>query len=472
MNKNQLFRKIPKMDVLLMQEAVQKMVNAYGYDSVLDTLRKELERTRSELAECTDECQADACIERLTENTEKELQRLYSPHLKKVLNGTGTILHTNLGRAPIEKRLLMEAVSEVCGYSNLEYDLENGGRGNRGEAIEKLLCEITGAEAAVIVNNNAAAVLLVLNALAEGGEVIVSRGELVEIGGHFRIPDVMKLSGAKLIEVGTTNKTRLPDYENAVTGETKAFLKVHTSNYRVVGFAESVDASELCGLSRNKCDDVQECVSSIPVIEDLGSGALIDLNQYGLPGEPVVQGVLKKGVDVVCFSGDKLLGGPQAGVVVGQKCYIDKMRSNPYYRTMRIDKLTAAVLERVLLEYRSEIRAVQNIPVLRMMTKKPMDVEQDAKKLKRMLKRAGFTGECELCPCESQVGGGSLPLTTIPSMAVSIVPEGISVEEFEQKMRELPIPVIGRIEHGRFLLDMRTFEMEYASGFVKELTKE
>lgn len=472
MNKNQLFRKIPKMDVLLMQEAVQKMVNVYGYDSVLVTLRKELERMRSELAECTDESQADACIERLTENAEKELQRLYSPHLKKVLNGTGTILHTNLGRAPIDRKLLMEAVSEVCGYSNLEYDLENGSRGNRGEAIERLLCEITGAEAAVIVNNNAAAVLLVLNALAEGGEVIVSRGELVEIGGYFRIPDVLKLSGAKLVEVGTTNKTRLSDYEKAVTEETKAFLKVHTSNYRVVGFAESVDASELCGLNRNKCEEVQKCEAFIPVIEDLGSGALIDLNQYGLPGEPVVQDALKRGVDVVCFSGDKLLGGPQAGIVVGKKCYIDKMRSNPYYRTMRIDKLTAAVLERVLLEYRSEIRAVQNIPVLRMMTKKPMDVEQDAKKLKRMLKRAGFAGECELCPCESQVGGGSLPLTTIPSMAVAIVPEGISVEEFGQKMRELPVPVIGRIECGRFLLDIRTFEIEYASDFVKELTKE
>lgn len=456
MNKNQLFRRIPKMDVLLSQDAVQKMIDDYGYESVLNALREEQAKVRLEIACCTEEEQAEKWITDLLKNTEKGLQKLYRPHLRKVLNGTGTILHTNLGRAPLPCELVKDVADEVSGYSNLEYDLKEGTRGNRGEAIEKLFCEITQAEAAVVVNNNAAAVLLVLNALAKDGEVLVSRGELVEIGGHFRIPDVMELSGARLAEVGTTNKTRLCDYKNAVTADTKAVLKVHTSNYRIVGFTESVETERLTELG-------------LPVIEDLGSGALVNLEQYGLPGEPVVQDALKGGADVVCFSGDKLLGGPQAGIIVGRKCYIDQMRRNPFYRTMRLDKLTAAILERILSEYRSESRAVQNIPVLRMITKKPMDVEQDAKKLKRMLKRAGFPAEFELYPCESQTGGGALPMTVLPSVAVAFLPEEISVEELDRRMRCLPLPVVGRIEKGRFLLDMRTFEMEYASRFVKEL---
>lgn len=459
MNKNQLFRKIPKMDVLLAQDAVQKMITMYGYDSVLNALRREQEKLRLEIACCTDEDQMEEQITELADRVQKELESAYCPQVKKVLNGTGTILHTNLGRAPLPGELVSEAVSSVRGYTNLEYDLDKGTRGNRGEVLERLLCEITQAEAAVVVNNNAAAVLLVLNAVARDGEVLVSRGELVEIGGHFRIPDVMEMSGATLVEVGTTNKTRLSDYEQRLSENTKAVLKVHTSNYRIVGFTEAVSVESLRNLP-------------VPVIEDLGSGALIDLKQYGLPGEPVVQEALKNGADIVCFSGDKLLGGPQAGIIVGKKCYVEQMRNNPLYRAMRIDKLTAAILERVLLEYRSESRAVQNIPVLRMITKKPMDVEQDAKRLKRMLKRAGLAAELELYPCESQVGGGSLPLTTLSSMAVAFMPYEISVEELDRRMRTLSLPVIGRIEKGKYLLDMRTFEMEAASRFIKELKEE
>ena len=459
MNKNQLFRKIPKMDVLLAQDAVQKMITMYGYDSVLNALRREQEKLRLEIACCTDEDQMEEQITELADRVQKELESAYCPQVKKVLNGTGTILHTNLGRAPLPGELVSEAVSAVRGYTNLEYDLDKGTRGNRGEVLERLLCEITQAEAAVVVNNNAAAVLLVLNAVARDGEVLVSRGELVEIGGHFRIPDVMEMSGATLVEVGTTNKTRLCDYEQRLSENTKAVLKVHTSNYRIVGFTEAVSVESLRNLP-------------VPVIEDLGSGALIDLKQYGLPGEPVVQEALKNGADIVCFSGDKLLGGPQAGIIVGKKCYVEQMRNNPFYRAMRIDKLTAAILERVLLEYRSESRAVQNIPVLRMITKKPMDVEQDAKRLKRMLKRAGLAVELELYPCESQVGGGSLPLTTLSSMAVAFMPYEISVEELDRRMRTLSLPVIGRIEKGKYLLDMRTFEMEAASRFIKELKEE
>lgn len=459
MNKNQLFRKIPKMDALLAQDAVQKMINMYGYDSVLNALRKEQEKLRLEIACCTDAEQVEEQIAELAVQVRKELESACCPQLKKVLNGTGTILHTNLGRAALPGELVSEAVSAVCGYTNLEYDLDRGTRGNRGEVLERLLCEITQAEAAVVVNNNAAAVLLVLNAVARDGEVLVSRGELVEIGGHFRIPDVMEMSGATLVEVGTTNKTRLCDYQQRLSENTKAVLKVHTSNYRIVGFTEAVSVESLCNLP-------------VPIIEDLGSGALIDLKQYGLPGEPVVQEALKNGADIICFSGDKLLGGPQAGIIVGKKCYVEQMRNNPLYRTMRIDKLTAAILERILLEYRSESRAIQNIPVLRMITKKPMDVEQDAKRLKRMLKRAGLAVELELYPCESQVGGGSLPLTTLPSVAVAFMPYEISVEELDRRMRKLPLPVIGRIEKGKYLLDMRTFEMEEASRFIKELKEE
>lgn len=465
MNKNQLFRKIPKMNVLLTQEMVQGLIDIYGYDVVLDVLRREQEKIRLEIAVCTEEKQAEACIETFMQKVEEHLKNMYRPHLKKALNGTGTILHTNLGRAPLPTKQAEEALREVSGYSNLEYDLANGVRGNRTEIIEKLLCEITGAESAVAVNNNAAAVLLVLNSLARDGEVVVSRGELVEVGGRFRIPEVIELGGAKLKEVGTTNRTNIKDYENAITENTKAFLKVHTSNYQIVGFTESVSTEELGELSGRSSFGEQK----IPVVEDLGSGALVDLRKYGLPGEPVVRESLKRGADIVCFSGDKLLGGPQAGIIVGRKCYVDRMRFNPFYRAVRIDKLTAAILERVLTEYRFESRAIQNIPVLRMITKKIMDVEQDAKKLKRMLKRAAFQAEAELYPCESQIGGGSLPQAVIPSMAVAIVPTEISVEELERRMRKLPIPVIGRIEKGKLLLDMRTFEIEYASKLIAML---
>lgn len=460
MEKNQLFRKIPKMDVLLSGESAQNMIIQYGYDSVRTTFRKVQEEIRNSILSCPEREDAKrimeeriACIE---ERTLELLNEMYCPHLKKVLNGTGTILHTNLGRAPIPKSIVEEAAKEVCSYSNLEFDLETGARGNRGEAIERLLCELTGAEAAVVVNNNAAAVLLVLHALSKGGDTIVSRGELVEVGGHFRIPDVMELSGAHLVEVGTTNKTNLADYSDAITEQTKVLLKVHTSNYRIVGFTEEVSVEELCTLG-------------IPVVEDLGSGALLDLKNYGFTGEPYVQDALRRGADVVCFSGDKLLSGPQAGIIIGKKCYIDQMKSNPVYRTMRIDKFTAAILEKILLEYRSESRAVQNLPVLRMMTRALDEVEEDAKRLKELLGKTVEEVSFELCSSKAQVGGGSLPLTTIPSIAVACSPLQMKVEEFEQKMRELPFPLVGRIEKGKFLIDLRTFEMEYASEFVNEL---
>ena len=302
------------------------------------------------------------------------------------------------------------------------------------------------------VNNNAAAVMLILSSLAKGGEVVVSRGELVEIGGKFRIPDVMEQSGATLVEVGTTNKTHFDDYENAITEETKALLKVHTSNYRIVGFTESVGIDELIPIAKEH---------EIPVIEDLGSGVLIDLSKYGITYEPTVKDSIAKGADVVCFSGDKLLGGPQAGIIIGRKKYIDMMKKNQLTRALRIDKFTAAALEMVLQEYLSEEKAIRNIPVLRMITCPLEDVKWEAEDLCKILNGKGLPAKIECVPCESQIGGGSLPLERIPSMAVAIHPEKISVAELEERMRHLPVPVIPRTVNDTVLLDVRTIERRF-----------
>ncbi len=310
------------------------------------------------------------------------------------------------------------------------------------------------------VNNNAAAVMLILSSLAKGGEVVVSRGELVEIGGKFRIPDVMEQSGAALVEVGTTNKTHYSDYEDAITEETKALLKVHTSNYRIVGFTDTVGIDELIPLAKEH---------NLPVIEDLGSGVLIDLSKYGITYEPTVQESIRKGADVVCFSGDKLLGGPQAGIIIGKKKYIDRMKKNQLTRALRIDKFTAAALELVLQEYLSEEKAVQNLPVLRMITRPYEEIEKEARTLVRMLRRAQLPAKVEAQKCESQIGGGSLPLERIPSMAAAIRPEKISVAELEERMRHLPVPIIPRTTNDTILLDVRTMERQLFSLVASQL---
>lgn len=301
--------------------------------------------------------------------------------------------------------------------------------------------------------------MLVLNTMGKGGEVVVSRGELVEIGGKFRVPDVMEQSGATLVEVGTTNKTHYTDYEAAITEETKALLKVHTSNYRIVGFTESVSVAEMAELAHAK---------GLPMIEDIGSGVLVDLSKYGLTYEPTVQDSLKNGADVVCFSGDKLLGGPQAGIIVGKKQYIDRMKKNQLTRALRIDKFTAAALEVVLQEYLSEEKALKNIPVLRMMTESLEDVTKRARSLMRMLKNTGADADIHLEACESQIGGGSLPLERIPSMAVTIRPRQITTAELEERMRFLTVPIIGRTINDKILLDVRTVD----AGWCKVLAKE
>ena len=451
MDKNQLYRRIPKVDVLLEEDGIQKLEERYGRSCVKRVVQDELERVRILIGESVDETDALKAVEQLPDSISKSLELLYTPNIRSVINGTGTILHTNLGRAPLNREHAERLAVIAVEYSNLEYDLQRGERGERNAHFESLLCRLTGAEAALVVNNNAAAVLLCLSTLAKSGEVIVSRGELVEIGGKFRIPDVMEQSGAVLVEVGTTNKTHLSDYEKAITEETKAILKVHTSNYQIVGFTESVAVPKLKAIAREH---------EIPIIEDLGSGALVDLSRYGISHEPMVQEAIKGGADVVCFSGDKLLGGPQAGIIVGRKCYIDKMKKAPLTRALRVDKFTTAALEMTLEEYLSEERAMHRIPVLKMISEMPDAVKQRAQKLKSQLEQRELPAQIVLETCESQIGGGALPLEKISSTAVAIRSEICSASEMEKRMRALPTPIIGRMINGAWAMDMRTIEEE------------
>ncbi len=373
-----------------------------------------------------------------------------SPKLKRVVNGTGVIIHTNLGRSILSGDMLA-SLNEAGGhYTNLEFNLATGKRGSRYSLVEELLSELTGAEAALVVNNNAAAVLLALDTLATGREVIVSRGQLVEIGGSFRIPDVMAKSGAKLVEVGATNRTHLRDYEEALTDRTAMLLRVHTSNFRIIGFTAEISALEMAALARQK---------GLVAMEDLGSGSLVDLSRYGFPYEPNVQEVVRAGIDIVTFSGDKLLGGPQAGIIVGRRELVDRIRHNPLNRALRIDKFTLAGLEAVLRLYYNEADAVVNIPTLRMLTESASLVRKRADILYDLLADAGEEyAEISIMAVESRVGGGALPEHGIVSWAVALMPKKISVASFEERLRCQKIPVIGRIEQNLFLLDMRTVQ--------------
>lgn len=383
--------------------------------------------------------------------TDRELENLllkayeeyHRPHLRRVINATGVIVHTNLGRAPLPVEALNRMVEVGAFYSNLEYNLEEGKRGSRYEHVEGLLKELTHAEGALVVNNNASAVLISLNTLAEGKEVIVSRGELVEIGGSFRIPEVMKWAGCLLREVGTTNKTHLHDYERAINENTALLLKVHKSNYAIVGFTKEVSTEELVSLGRKR---------GLPVMEDLGSGCLVDFSRYGLKKEPTVQEVLKAGADVVTFSGDKLLGGPQAGIILGRKELIERIRKNPLNRAIRIDKLTLSALEAVLNLYRDEELAISSIPVLQMIFSKPAELK---KKAQRLLKRISPLGlpieEVKIVPTIAKTGGGALPLLDLPSYGVAIRIKGFSPQALQERLRKTEPPVIA-IAEGDFLI--------------------
>ena len=446
MNKNILYRNIPKVDVLLENPRIVKLIKKYHRDVIVDIIREEINKLRTFIKENDDISLIEEKTNQLVENITKSTEKIYSYNLRKVINGSGTILHTNLGRAIISKKHANYLSEVVTNYSNLEYNLEEGKRGERYSHFEKLICKITGAEAAMAVNNNAAAVMLVLSSMAKEKEVIVSRGELVEIGGKFRIPDVMKSSNAHLVEVGTTNKTHLEDYSDAITENTGALLKVHTSNFKILGFTESVSVEELSKLSKEK---------DIPIIEDIGSGVLIDLSKYGLEYEPTVQDSIKAGVDIVSFSGDKLLGGPQAGIIVGKKKYIDKMKKNPLTRAFRIDKFTATVLEMIFHEYLNEENAIKNIPVLSLITKDIKEIEESAKKLYEKLSNLKDVADIKVEDTLSQIGGGSLPTEKIKSKCISIVPKNISTASLEEQLRLNENPVVARISDNKLIIDMR-----------------
>ena len=447
MNKNMLYRSIPKVDVLLENSDIVTLIENHHRDVVVDVIREEIDKLRNFIKENDDINLIEEKINNLIENIKISTEKVYSYNIKKVINGTGTILHTNLGRAIISKKHADYLSEVVTSYSNLEYNLEEGKRGERYSHFEKLICKITGAEAAMAVNNNAAAVMLVLSSMAAEREVIVSRGELVEVGGKFRIPDVMKSSNAHLVEIGTTNKTHLEDYEDAISENTGAFLKVHTSNFKILGFTESVSIEELCKLGREK---------DIPVIEDIGSGVLVDLSKYGLEYEPTVQDSIKAGVDVVSFSGDKLLGGPQAGIIVGKKKYIDKMKKNPLTRAFRIDKFTATILEMIFHEYLNEEDAIKNIPVLSLITKDLKEIEKNANALFNKIENLENVADINVEDTFSQIGGGSLPAERIKSKSVTIMPKNISTQSLEAKLRAGKNPVVGRISEEKLILDMRT----------------
>lgn len=447
MDKNILYRSIPKVDVLLEDKKIISLIEKYHRDVVVDAIREEIEKIREEIKTNNDFDFINKRINNLVESISKSVEKTYSYNIRKVINGTGTILHTNLGRSIISKKHANYLSDIVTSYSNLEYNLEDGKRGERYSHFEKLICKITGAESAMAVNNNAAAVMLVLSSMAKEKEVIVSRGELVEVGGKFRIPDVMESSNAHLVEIGTTNKTHLEDYENAINENTGALLKVHTSNFKILGFTESVSIKEICDLGKEK---------NIPVIEDIGSGVLVDLSKYGLEYEPTVQDSIKAGVDIVSFSGDKLLGGPQAGIIVGKKKYIDKMKKNPLTRAFRIDKFTATILEMIFKEYLNEEDAIKNIPTLSLITRDLKEIEKNANTLYEKLDILKDVAIINIEDTLSQIGGGSLPMERLNSKCVSITPKNISTASLEEKLRLNENPVVGRISDNKLIIDMRT----------------
>jgi len=387
---------------------------------------------------------------------------LSRPNLRRVINATGVVLHTNLGRSPLAEEVLAAVTHTAGGYANLELDLAVGRRGSRYQAVEPLLTRLTGAGAALVVNNNAAAVLLALGTLAAGREVVVSRGELVEIGGSFRIPDVMAASGAVLVEAGTTNKTYLSDYARACGERTALLLKVHTSNYRVVGFVHETSIAELVGLGRER---------GLPVMCDLGSGCLVDLAPYGLPGEPTVPGVVAQGADVVTFSGDKLLGGPQAGIIVGRRDLVERMKKNPLTRALRIDKMTAAALETTLRIYLDPERALAAIPVLRMLTMDGDALHRMATDLAEAIGRRIDPGQVSLVKGVSRVGGGALPLTDLPAVLVELAPRWGNAADLQKRLREGPVPVVARVQDERVLFDPRTLQPGEAELLAEQVVK-
>ena len=452
MDKGKLLNSIPKVDDILNSIEINDIQRTIPRTIVVESVRAALSEVREKiLTSNEDQLRSyEIIVEEIIEIAAGKAIKSNENHLKRLINATGVIIHTNLGRSPLCKKAV-EAVNEISkNYSNLEYNLESGERGSRYSHVEYIITRITGAEAAMVVNNNAAAVLLVLSTLCRGKEAIVSRGELVEIGGSFRIPEVMEQSGAKLVEVGATNRTHLYDYENAINQSTGVLLKVHTSNYRILGFTEAVSRKELVSLG-NK--------NNIPVLEDIGSGNFIDLTKYGIEYEPTVQEAVNSGIDVVTFSGDKMLGGPQAGIIVGNKKYIDLMKKNPLTRALRIDKMTLAALEATMKEYIEEENAIKNIPSLRMIVVSKEELKSKAKRMMRLF-NSEIKEKATINIIEefSQIGGGAMPLEYLPTYAITVKPTYISVNTLGKRLRDFKVPIIARIYKDSLLFDARTIE--------------
>jgi len=469
MGKQELLKSIPAVNDILAEKKSEKIKNEYSRNDLLEGIRYVTDKLRSKiLADDFSQTNFDQDLlkaDNILVSVNDYLNSIYQPEMSPAINATGVVIHTNLGRSLLADSAA-EAVNNVAKhYSTLEIDKDSGERGDRYSSVQNIIKKLTGAEAALVVNNNAAAVTLVLAAIAEDKEVVISRGELVEIGGSFRVPEVMEQSGAKLVEVGSTNKVYLKDYLNAVTEETGAFLKVHTSNYRIKGFTATVDAEELVNDAHQR---------DIPVIEDLGSGIIFDLQSYGLPYEPTVKESIDAGIDLVTFSGDKLLGGPQAGIIVGKKKYIEKLEYHPLLRALRVDKFTLAALEATLKLYRNFDEAVDKIPTLKMLTETDLKVKKRAEKLLSYIdENDKFILEIE--KDTARIGGGSYPLTEIKTYVLTIESKLISSEKMAYKLRQTEMPIFSRIKNQKLIIDLKTVqesEIELLAGEINQVLRE
>ncbi|MBI2682328.1 MAG: L-seryl-tRNA(Sec) selenium transferase [Acidobacteriales bacterium] len=460
---NALYRKLPSVDELLRTTAMLELAVREGNAVVAEATRVVLARLREEIAAGhLDTAGVDLAVTGIHDAVERELRRNLAPSLRPVINATGVVLHTNLGRAPLSRPAIERIAATAGGYSNLEFDLETGQRGKRDVHVQRLFAKLLGPAAyeahTVVVNNCAAAVLLALNTLAEGGEVIVSRGELVEIGGSFRVPEIMAKSGATLREVGTTNRTRIADYENAITERTRLLLRVHRSNFAIVGFTEQPSLEELVALGKKH---------KVPVLEDQGNGSLFDLRQVGVNNESGVMESLRAGVDVVTYSGDKLLGGPQAGILSGRKEWIAKIRSNALFRALRLDKLAYAALEATLAEY---VRgSYDTVPALRMMRISADVLRMRAEALKARLRHPKLAAE--VVAGESVIGGGTAPTATLPTFLLAVTHKDLSADELQARLRANDPPIIARVDEGRVMLDLRTVFEEQVAALQEALSR-
>lgn len=442
-----ILRQIPAVDQLLLRPAIASLAAGAGHKFIVTEIQRLLQKIRDAIrSECAD-ADVDVSLEHIETLLIEAIQNRLRPNLRTVINATGVVLHTNLGRAPLSDKAQNNLSAFSVHYTNLEYDISSGQRSHRDKLIEPLLQEVLGCEAATIVNNNAAAVFLILNTLASGKEVIISRGELVEIGGSFRIPDILMRSGAILREVGTTNKTRLQDFQEAISPNTALLLRVHPSNYRISGFAERLELRPLVELSRS---------SGIPLIEDIGSGCLLNLKPYGVADEPLVQESLSAGVNLICFSGDKLLGGPQAGIIAGERKLVDRIRKNPLMRTYRVEKLIYGALEATLESYRFG-KAELEIPIVRMISMTSQELRKRAQSFSRRLRsQIGEAIQLRLIDGYSIIGGGSCPECRLPATLIALESNSVRPNTIESRLRSQDPPIILRLEEDKVLIDLRT----------------